>query len=110
MEQDELPGTQVMKTTVPARRLALLAIDMGRQIGLAGALDQIKELQDQHPKVAGLTLARAILEKDIATAQARVSRVVLTVATTAGMPIENHGIASHIEDGQIVLTALPGEE
>lgn len=105
-EQQEFEETRPMMAVIPRKRAILLAMDLGGQMSLVGVAEQMKAAQKQHPSAVGLTLALALLNSEIAQLQAKTTRIVLTVAATTGMPIEDHAISSSIRDGEIIIEAI----
>jgi len=108
-EQQEFDEARPMIAVIPRKRAALLAIDLGGQMSLIGVAEQMKAAQKQHPAAVGLTLALALINAEIAKLQMKTTRVVLTVAATSGMPIEDHAISSSIRDGEIIIEAIPDD-
>lgn len=107
--QKELPGTRPMSMVLPeARRNKFLTI-LGQRIALQSLSADLKKLQKQHPAVAGITLALALIDRDDAVLASEVGRIVLTVAAAGGLPLENHAIATEFGAGEITLRAVGDE-
>ena len=62
-------------------------------------------MQKQHPSVAGLTLAIAVIARRFAEVRMEVSRQVLTHAANGGLPIERHAIAMLFKDDGLWVEA-----
>lgn len=107
-EQLEIPGARPMKCKVPHKRAHTLLMTSGATVALHKAQDELEEMRKQHPGVAGLTLAIAVVARHAAEQQMESSRQVLIFAGQAGMPIERHAIALAFEDDGLYLEAKSG--
>ena len=107
--QQTLPGYQPMETKIVGPKMIEVLFETGIQIGLKKTLEDLKEAKAQHPAAVGLTMAIALVERDIANAQIKTTRIVLAAAAKAGLPIDGHAITSGMGDDCIVVNAVPGE-
>ena len=105
-QQQELPGTRPMRVKVPHSRSHRLLLDTGGHARLAEAQKELEKMREQHPGVAGLTLAIAVVARRAAEAQMSSSREVLIQAGQVGMPIEHHAIALDFADDGLYLQAV----
>lgn len=108
-DQPSLPGTHPMETTITGRKMLDVLFHTGEQLALDRLLKDLKQAQAQHPAAPGLTIAIALAERDMAEAKLVTTRVVLSAAAKAGLPIENHAITSELSDGFVLVKAIPGE-
>lgn len=108
-QQQDLPGTRPMRIQVPHKRAHDLLLDTGSHTGLSEAQKELEKMREQHPGVAGLTLAIAVVARRAAEAQMSSTRSVLIQAGQAGMPIENHAIGLEFADDGLYLQAVAGD-
>jgi len=108
-EQLEIPGARPMKCKVPQKRANRLLLDTGGHAALAVTQRELEKMREQHPGVAGLTLAIAVVARHSAELQMNSSRKVLIHAAQAGMPIEEHAIALSFEADGLYLQASTGK-
>lgn len=108
-QQQELPGTRPMRHHVPHKRAHELLLDTGGLTALTAAQKELEKMREQHPGVAGLTLAIAVVARRAAEAQMASARSVLIQAGQAGMPIESHAIGLESADDGLYLKAVAGE-
>lgn len=110
MDQGELPGMPNKKAAIgPSLRIPL-AMEMGGQCELHACAKELRDMQKQHPAVAGLTLALAIVDRRIAESQVKATRQILSFAAKNGMPIEDHAIITRIEGDELMLEAVKQPE
>lgn len=109
MEQRTIPDAAPLETKITGRKMLDLLFATGEQVALDKLLKDLKKAQEQHPAAPGLTIAIAMAQRDMAEAQIRTTRIVLAAAAKAGLPIENHAIASELSDGYVLVKAIPGE-
>ena len=108
-EQLEIPGARPMKCKVPQKRAHKLLLDTGATLALERAQTELEDMRKQHPGVAGLTLAIAVVARHAAERQMESSRQVLMHAAQVGMPIEQHAIALSFDDDGLYLQATAGK-
>lgn len=108
-EQPNLPGVAPTSTTIEGARMIDFLLDAGGQMALMTIAEELKELRKQHPAAAGITIALAVVQRDGAALQMKVSRQALAAAAKAGLPIEGHSILTSFEDGKLQIVAKPGE-
>lgn len=109
MDQAEIPGISPNTCSVPHKRAHKLLMDTGGHAALVTAQKELEEVRKQHPGIAGLTLAIAVVARHAAEKQMESSRAVLIHAAQAGMPIENHAIALEFADDGLRLVTVGGE-
>lgn len=108
--QTEIPETRPTSCSVPHKRASKILLDTGGYEALALAQRELEEMRTQHPGIAGLTLAIAVVSRRAAEKQMESSRTVLVLAAEARMPIENHAIALDFTDDGLQLQALHGPD
>ena len=108
-EQFEIPGARPMKCQVPQKRAHKLLMDTGAHSALWVAQQELESMRKQHPGVAGLTLAIAVVARLCAEKQMESTRQVLVHAAQAGMPIEHYAIALVFGDDGLYLEATDGK-
>ena len=108
-EQLEIPGARPMKCKVPHKRAHRLLLDTGGHAALAVTQRELEKMREQHPGVAGLTLAIAVVARHSAELQMNSSREVLIHAAQVGMPIEQHAIALSFDEDGLYLKASAGK-
>jgi len=104
-EQQEIEGIEPMKCKVPPKRACVMVMDMGKHSALKAATKELEAMQRQHPAVAGLTLAIAIVARHAAEAQMDMSRQVLIFAAQNRLPIERHALGLAFEDDGLWIEA-----
>ena len=104
-KQKEIEGIQQMKCWVPHKKACSILMDMGRHSALKAAQKELEVMQQQHPAVAGLTLAIAIVARQGAEAQMDMSRQVLMLAAQNRLPIERHALGLAFEDDGLWIEA-----
>ena len=109
-EQMEIPGARPLKCLVPAKRAHKILLESGAAAATEAVRRELEAMREQHPGVAGLTLAIAVVGRYAAEKQMVSSREVLIQAANAGMPIEKHAIALAFEDDGLYLEAFSGNE
>lgn len=109
-EQQEIEGIQPMKCKVPHKKSFPIISDSGALAGLRAAMQELEQAQKQHPGVAGLTLAIAIVARRAAEAQMDSTRQVLILAAQNRLPIESHAMALLFEDDGMYIKAVTGEQ
>lgn len=110
-KQTNIPGMETMRAPVPVKRLGDLSRQIGALLALDMVADEIKKMKKEHPLVPGLTLALAITEKHVAQSQVANSRLVLTLACSAGMEVENMATTVELrDDGWLDLVSYKTEE
>lgn len=108
-EQTEIDGSRPMRCKVPHKKSYPMVLDMGRNSALKAAAQELESAQKQHPNVAGLTLAIAIVARQAAEAQMDATRQVLMFAAKNQMPIERHALGMAFEDDGLWIEAT-GED
>ena len=108
-EQQEIHGIQPMRCKVPHKKSFTMVLDMGRTSALKAASQELEAMQKQHPNVAGLTLAIAVVARQAAEAQMDTTRQVLTFAAKNRMPIEHHALGMAFADDGLWIEAA-GED
>lgn len=103
---DELDFPKPKTVVVPSSKRNLMLLDAGGQMSLQDTLGKLEKLQKQHPTVTGLTMAITVVRLEIAELQLKSSKRVLTIAASAGLPIEGHSIFSDFSSEEIVLSAV----
>ena len=109
-KQTEIDGTQPMKCKVPHRKASQIVIESSAHASLREVMKELEQAQKQHPGVAGLTMAIAIVARRAAEAQTNLSRKVLLIAAQNRMPIENHALNLLFEDDGMYIEAASGHE
>ncbi|UBB15460.1 hypothetical protein [Comamonas odontotermitis] len=107
--QHEIPETLPTSCGVPHKRAQKVLLDTGGHAALAAAQLELEEIRKQHPGIAGLTLAIAVVARHAAEKQMNSSREVLIQAAHAGLPIENHAIALEFTNEGLRLKAYDGQ-
>lgn len=107
--QDDLPGVPPTRIIIPASKKVGMLLHTGEQMALTGLKKELEDARRQHPSAPGITMAIAFTERRLAEATLATTRIVLGEAAKAGMPIENHAIATQIVDDELVITAEPGD-
>lgn len=108
-DQKEIEGIQPMKCKVPPKRSYTMVMDMGKHSALKQTMKELETMQKQHPGVAGLTLAIAVVARRAAEAQMDSSRQVLIFAAKNRLPIEGHALGLLFDDDGLYIEALAGE-
>ena len=109
-KQTEIDGTQPMKCKVPHKKASQIVIESSAHTSLREVMKELEQAQKQHPGVAGLTMAIAIVARRAAEAQTNLSRKVLIIAAQNRMPIENHALRLLFEDDGMYIEAISGHE
>lgn len=104
-DQQEIEGIESMKCKVPPKRSHTMVMDMGKHAALKDAMKELEAMQKQHPGVAGLTLAIAVVARRAAEAQMNMSRQVLIFAAQNRLPIERHALGLAFEDDGLWIEA-----
>lgn len=104
-EQKEIDGLQPVKCKVSQKKAYIMLMDMGRLAALKEAVKELEAMQLQHPSVAGLKMAIAVVARRAAEAQMDSSRQVLICAAHNQLPIENHAMALAFEDDGLWIEA-----
>lgn len=104
-DQQEIDGIDPKKCKVPQKRSYTMVMDMGKHSALKKAMKELEAMQKQHPAVAGLTLAIAIVARNAAEAQMDMSRQVLMLAAQNRLPIERHALGLAFEDDGLWIEA-----
>lgn len=104
-DQQEIEGIEPMKCKVPPKRSYTMVMDMGKHAALKKAMKELEAMQKQHPGVAGLTLAIAVVARHAAEAQMDMSRQVLIFAAQNRLPIERHALGLAFDDDGLWIEA-----
>ena len=109
-KQTEIDGPQPMKCKVPHKKASQIVIESSAHTSLREVMKELEQAQKQHPGVAGLTMAIAIVARRAAEAQTNLSRKVLLIAAQNRMPIENHALNLLFEDDGMYIEAASGHK
>lgn len=109
-EQIEIPGARPTSCSVPHKRALKLLVDSGGCHALEEAKKELEALQKQHPGIAGLTLAIAVVSRRGAEKQMLSSRAVLIHAAQAGIQIEGCALALDFTDDGLRIESISGEQ
>lgn len=96
--QMNIPGVRPVRAPVPAGRLCELSRLLGSLVGIGDVVDELKRVQKELPSVPGLTLALSVAEKHLAQAQLKNSRLVLILASSAGLEVERMATTVELRD------------
>ena len=110
-KQLNIEGVKAARAPVPDGRLCELALGLGALLALDKVTEEIRKMEKEHLLVPGLTLALAVAEKHVAQAQDANSRLVLILASSAGMEVEHMATLVELrEDGGLDLVSYKAEE
>lgn len=110
-EQMRIAGVPPVRAEVPFARLGEFSRGIGAVVVLGDVVDELKKVQAEHPKVPGLTLALAVVEKHLAQSQMKNSKLALILAASGGLQVERMATAVALrDDGGIELVSMPPDE
>lgn len=110
-KQQKLPEIDRSEAPIRPSRLHDFLAGVGANAAMNQLVEELEEMQKQHPHAVGLTLAIAIAKREAAQKQMDVTKEVLFTAATNGLPMDGHRIELRItRDGPVVISTADSLE